>query len=367
MRIHVKSFSARHVRTVLVGCVALLLVGCETMRESEMGIRFRRIPPSVGGGIDPQVIPPGKTIFVVPGVDAIYRFTTVDQVVAWGPEADEGLVYTRSRDGNEVALAIRIQYRIMRDGAALERLLTTVARSDEEVRQLVLVTGRSFIRTHMNRLRTSEYLERASLDAAVKQVESSMRERLAPFGIEVVRVIFDRFLFERLLPNGSTDARYAERLQEINQTREDTERERARIKTVEAEKLRELNDMQARVNRMIEEAEGYRKQAEIRGTGYQGAKKNEADAIRATGEAEVKGLREQLKALDGSGGTAIVRMELAKRLAQADPRFILLQNGGNSLDLQRLDTNALLATLGVVEGAVQQTPRTTTPSKPPTP
>jgi hypothetical protein len=42
---------------------------------------------------------------------------------------------------------------------------------------------------------------------------------------------------------------------------------------------------------------------------------------------------------------------MVKQLMKNDPRFVVVgSSGGNSIDLKRLDTNQLLAQIGVVEG-----------------
>lgn len=61
------------------------------------------------------------------------------------------------------------------------------------------------------------------LDKAVTSVKTSMKSRLEMYGISVDEVILDGFQFERLMPNGSIDSSYADKLQEVQQQRENTE------------------------------------------------------------------------------------------------------------------------------------------------
>lgn len=53
------------------------------MGPSEYGLRFRKLPPALLGGVSEEVIPPGKTIFVAPGV-YFYRFDTATRRIKWG-------------------------------------------------------------------------------------------------------------------------------------------------------------------------------------------------------------------------------------------------------------------------------------------
>lgn len=339
--------------------VVLSFVGCQTMGPSEHGIRFRKLPPLLLGGVSSAVIPPGKTVMVVPGIDTIYTFNTALQDVVWG--GSEGashsqFVYTRALDGNEVALAMRVSFRISDDAAHLTRLVQEVAISNDEIRFIVSAMARAFIRSHMNALRTSQFLEKDALYAAVENVRKALADHLEPLGIIDIRVNLDRFQFERLLPDGSVDASYGDKLQEIQRLREDTEREQARIKTVEAQKQQELNEMQAKVNRIVQEATGFKEQAKLRGVSYEEAKKNEAEGILAQGKGEVQGLIEQMNALAAPGGMNMVRVEIARQLAKSKSKFVTL-GSSQGLEVQRLDTNQLLGTLGLLEAAPVERPK----------
>jgi hypothetical protein len=167
-----------------------------------------------------------------------------------------------------------------------------------------------------------------------------------------LRVNLDNFQFERVLPDGSIDTSYQDKLTEIQKLHQDTERERSRIETVKAKKLQELNVAVAKVNRQVAEAQGYKNQSTLRGDGYYQAKTNEAQGILATGQAVAAGLVEQINALSGPGGEAILRLELAKQLQQGDPKFIVMGDGavGSSVDVRKVDTNELMNQIGMLEG-----------------
>ncbi len=355
-------------RILALGLILASLSGCQNMGATEYGVRFRRMPRFLGGGVARNVVLPVQTVFVMPW-ESIYRFDTSVRDVSWGvqnaeekrlrgpsPFVEKGYVHTRALDGNEVALAVTVRYRVSTDPVKLVRLVEEVATSDEEVRDLVIAVGRADIRHYMNELRTTAFLDDKSRYEAVDKVKSSMEERLKVYGIEVLRVGLDDFRFERQLRDGSIDASYQEKLTEIQKIREDTEREKSRIETVKAKKTQEFNIGQAGVNRKVAEAEGFKKQAELRGDGYLEARSNEAKGILLQGKAEVDGLIEQINALQGPGGEAILKMELAKRLMQGDPKFITLSGkGSNGLEVTRTDVNELIRAAGVFEGLREDT------------
>src|SRR5262249_15245060 len=157
----------------------------------------------------------------------------------------------------------------------------------------------------------------------IDEVRKAISDLLEPYGIEIERVILDDFRFERLLRDGTIDDAYQEKLTEIQKTREDTSREKARIQTVEAKQHQELQTVQASVNREVAEAQGYKNQSTLKGDAYLAAKNNEAQGILALGKAEAEGLSQQVAALAGPGGKAILKLELAKQILKNDPRFIV--------------------------------------------
>ena len=308
---------------------------------------------------------PGETIIVWPW-ERVYRFDTSVQYVSWGArgsgtfEEHDDYVYTRAVDGNEVALAVTIQYHIDPEKGSLRNLVQHVGTSNERVRKLVEAVARADIRTYMNELQTKDFFNRDRRYQGIERVKSSMVERLEPMGIVIDSVILNEHRFERLLPSAAIDRSYQEKIDETQKLGQDTERELLRIETEKARKRRELNDMQARVNREVAEAEGYIEQARFRGNGYFEAKQNEAKAFRARGEKEIEALVEPIGALRGKGGRALLKLELAKALIENDAGFVLMNESesGSGLGLRKVDTNELLRQIGVVEGLG------TTPRKP---
>ena len=344
----------------------LLLSGCQKMESTEYGVLFRRLPPYFFGGIAPHVITPGEITFILPW-DSVYRFDTSIKDISWGrakqradsekPAGRADYVHTRALDGNEVALAVTIRYRISPEPANLRKLVEEVATDDQGVENLVSAVGLAYIRTHMNRLSTDKFLDEAERYSAVDSVRSSMEATLAPLGIDILRVNLDDFQFERLSRDGAIDTIYQDKLTEIQKLHQDTERERSRIETVRAKKLQELNNAVAIVNRQVAEAQGYKNQAKLRGEGYYQAKSNEAIGILATGQAEVSGIVEQVNALAGPGGEAILKMEIARQIGQSNPQFVLMGESANpgNVNVKRTDTNELLNQIGVLEGMQKQT------------
>jgi hypothetical protein len=357
--------SSHNIRAALIGvCVSLLVSGCDTglqhMGATEYGVRFRKLPPIVGGGVGgpSSVASPLETVVVLPW-ESIYRFDTSPQYLSWGRGMGEGAgqlvqaedVHTRARDGNEAALKLTVRYRISPEPRSLVKLVQEVARSNEEVRRLVISVVRSEIRTHMNKLRTAEFRDDKKRNDTVDEALASTRETLSPWGIDVEAINLKQYRFVRLLQDGSEDTSYQDRLRDIQEKEQDIEGERTRIETVRAKKKTEYSQAESTYNARVSEARGYKEQSTYQGDSHYTAKSNEAKAITAEGNAEIEGLRKQIAALSGKGGKAMLRLEVAKQLSKADPKFVAVNQGGaGALDLSKTDMNQLIQQLGVAEG-----------------
>lgn len=357
--------SKQNLRAALIVLgVSLIVSGCDTglqhMGATEYGVRFRKLPPVIGGGVGgpSSVASPLETVVVLPW-ESVYRFDTSPQYLSWGRGMGEGAgqlvqaedVHTRARDGNEAALKLTVRYRISPEPRSLVRLVQEVARSNEEVRKLVISVVRSEIRTHMNKLRTAEFRDDKKRNDTVDEALASTRETLSPWGVDVEAINLKQYRFVRLLQDGSEDTSYQDRLRDIQEKEQDIEGERTRIETVRAKKKTEYSQAESTYNARVSEAKGYKEQSTYQGDSFYTAKANEAKAITAEGNAEIEGLRKQIAALSGKGGKAMLRLEVAKQLAKADPKFVAVNQGGaGALDLSKTDMNQLIQQLGIAEG-----------------
>lgn len=347
---------------ILVFVCAACDTGIKHIGPTEVGVIFRKLPPAFGGGVSDKIVDAGQTLVVWPW-DSLYRFDTSVQYISWGEKgnvrssfsnsADSAdYVNTRALDGNEVALAVTIQYHIDTNPEKLTYMVSNVATSNSQVYKIVEAVGRADIRTHMNALRTSAFFNRDARYSAIEKVKKAMNDRLNKEGIIVDSVILDEHRFERLLPDGKIDRSYQEKIDETQKLGQDTERELLRIETVKAKKEQEYNDTQATVNREIAEAEGYLAQAKLKAEAYFQTQENLSKAILAKGDAEVEGMSQKIKALAGAGGKALLKLEIAKSLGETNSKFVLMSESGKSgtVDVRKTDTNSLINQIGLIEG-----------------
>ena len=346
--------------TFLFLYICFLFTGCDkgayTMKADQYGIKFRNLPRILGGGVSTSVLPPGELTIVLPW-ESVYTFTTSVQEVSWGPGKKNGdYVYTRSKDGNEVALSMTVLYQISSNPAQLVKLIQNVGIDDKSVESVVISVARADIRNYMSELKTAEFIDPIASAKAVDKVKEEMQKRLKKYSIEIVRVNLEQSRFERSLPDGTKDDTYQEKRDEIQTLYQETSREISRLETIEADKRAKYNQVQGEVNRIMAEASGFKEQANLRGDNYLKAKINEAQGILEKGKAEVEGVTAQINAVAGAGGRALLRLDVARILQNNNSKFVVMSDSShsNGVNVNKTDVNDFLKQVGIVESLMQE-------------
>lgn len=104
-------------------------------------------------------------------------------------------------------------------------------------------------------------------------------------------------------------------------------------------------DARGEVNKMIADVDGEYKKAKIKADAYYEQQKRIAEAIRAEGIAEAKGIQEMNKALVGEGGEALVKLRIAEALQ--DKKILLLPVSEGGMNLKTTDVNKLIEIMGI--------------------
>ena len=350
-------------KSIVILFLVLVLTSCDAgfrnMGPGEYGVKFVKLPPSMGGGINSQIIEPGEKELVWPW-EALYKIDTSFQLITWGApgmgSAESDYVETRAKDGNEVGLAMTIRYHV--DPQMVPHVVQKVSSDMSRIKELVTAVARADIRTHMNILNTRDFFSQEKRNQAVEEVRQAMNTRLKPEGIIVDAVIYKDHRFERYLGEGvEPDRSYQKQIDETQAKRQETEREEKRRAAIIQQKGKEKEIEQANYNRVVESAKGHKRQALLRGKAYLEKKKNEASQIEAAGLNEGESLKKRIGALSGPGGKALLRLEIAKALAKSKPKFVLMngsKNGGG-LEINKVDSNELLRQAGLFEGLKEAT------------
>lgn len=341
-----------------------LLSGCDmgfqTMDAGEYGVVFNKLPIFLGGGVQDSAIEPGEMEFILPWQE-LYRVDTTYQLIGWGAvgqgtnQRQPDYVETRALDGNEVGLAVTIQYHI--DPSMVTHVVQKVGTSMTKVRDLVAAAARADIRTHMNILKTRDFFSQEERQAAVDQTREAMQARLSPEGINVISVIYKDHRFERAGdPGEEPDRRYQEQIDRTQAVNQETLQEENRRAAIEQAKGREQEEMQGQVNRLVQTAMGYKRQAIKRGDAYREKKQNEAAQIETAGMNSVEAMKQRIAALDGPGGEALLRLDIARALIKRNPKFVLINSAdtkGGGVGISKIDQNKLIEQAGLFAAAYE--------------
>jgi hypothetical protein len=96
---------------------------------------------------------------------------------------------------------------------------------------------------------------------------------------------------------------------------------------------------------MVADADGQYQKAKIEADVYFEQQQLLAQAIKAEGIADAKGIQEMNTALSGSGGKAIVKLKIAESLQ--DKRIMLLPVSDGGMNLKTTNMNQLIETMGI--------------------
>ena len=347
---------------IILSLIILGLVACDSgfqkLDAGEYGVKFVKLPGFLGGGVSNKVITPGSGEFIMPWED-LYKIDTTIQSLSWGPKGLgsnpylEDSVQTRTIDGNEVLISMEIQYYI--DPLKLPYIIQYVAGEKGEIeakiKNLVSAVARADIRTFLNTLSTREVFNITKRQEALDKLKVAMNARLIPEGIIIDTVIYNSHKFERTGPDGKVlDDSYQQKLDQTQATIQETIREEKLVSAIEEQKKIEYNDALGQFNRKMQEAEGHLEQAKLKGDSYLKAKELEADRIRSVGKQEIEGLKKRIEALNGPGGEALLRIEIAQELQNAQQKFVIINSDGTgSIGVNKLDSNNLLQQMGIAE------------------
>jgi regulator of protease activity HflC (stomatin/prohibitin superfamily) len=155
-------------------------------------------------------------------------------------------------------------------------------------------------------------------------------------GIIVEKVLTNDYRFNADYTKAIEDKKVADQQVEKNRSAQHAARE---------EYKRKLEEAKGEVNKLIADADGQYLKAKIEADVYMEQQQLLAQAIKAEGIADAKGIQEMNTALSGSGGKAIVKLKIAEALQ--DKHIILLPTSEGGMNLKTTNMNQLIETLGI--------------------
>jgi len=333
-------------RTILVILALACLQGLSgcvlySTDSTEVGVRTRKLALLGSKGVEDKVYAPGSTYIFLPFINDWNTFDTKLQNLE--------MVYDRSRgdrrsqddllfktiDGNDISLDVIIAYRL--DANKAPFVLQNVAEDDRTLREKIVRTiARSKPRDIFGELTTEEFYVADKREAQSQRAKDVLQEMLGPLGIVVEKVLTKDYRFNKEYQKAIEDKKVADQQVQKNKSAQHAALE---------EYKRKLEEAKGEVNKLIADADGTYRKAKIEADVYYEKQQLLAEATKAEGVAEAKGIQEMNNALAGSGGEAFVKLRIAEALQGKQILLLPVSEGG--MNLKTTDINQLINTMGI--------------------
>lgn len=326
------------------------LTGCffYSTDSTEVGVRTKKFTLWSAKGVEDKVYAPGSTYIFMPFINDWHTFDTKLQNLEMVFERGRG--DRRSRDdllfktidGNDISLDVIIAYRINADKAPY--ILQHVADNNHTLRDKIVRTiARSKPRDIFGELTTEEFYVADKRELQSQRAKEVLQEMLGPLGIIVEKVLTKDYRFNPEYQKAIEDKKVADQQVQKNRSAQHAALE---------EYKRKLEEAKGEVNKMVADADGTYRKAKIEADVYYEKQKLLAEAIKAEGVAEAKGIQEMNTALAGAGGEAFVKLRIAEAMQGKQIMLLPVSEGG--MNLKTTDINQLINTMGVKAMAGQK-------------
>ncbi|WP_309395800.1 SPFH domain-containing protein [Cerasicoccus maritimus] len=309
----------------MVAIALLFTVRVDKVGGTEIGVKVNNLT----GGI--TVIPESGTYIYNGFLNSFFLLDTTVQRLEMTADATRGARDTRDDlriktiDGSDVFLDLTINYQIRRD--KIEEVVETSGLGDAYKVKWVRDYARSVSRTVFGEMTTEQFYDASVRNEKALKTEQEMNELLKPFGLEVTRVIAEKFRFhseyeEKIRSKKLADQEVEEQMSKANaakqnqifRTVEATKKKDVLIATFEGQMRQLIVQAEAEANKAIKGAEAYAIETERGADAKFYTQEQNAKAILAQGKAQAQATEVMANALEGEGGRNLVKMAYAERL-----------------------------------------------------
>ncbi|MBU4318951.1 MAG: prohibitin family protein [Proteobacteria bacterium] len=309
--------------------------------ETEVGVRTKKFSIFSKKGVENKAYPPGSTYIFLPFVNDWNTYDIKLQNLEMVFEPGRGDRRTHDEllfktiDGNDISLDVIIAYRI--DAEKAPFILQNVAEDNIMLRDKIVRTiARSKPRDIFGELTTEEFYVAEKRELQSQKAKEILQDILGPMGIVVEKVLTKDYRF---------NAEYQKAIEDKKVADQQVQKNRSAQHAALEEYKRKLEEAKGEVNKLVADADGVYRKAKIEADVYYEKQQLLAEAIRAEGIAEAKGIQEMNNALAGSGGEAFVKLSIAEALQ--GKRIILLPVSEGGMNLKTTDMNQLINTMGI--------------------
>ena len=327
-------------RLIPLAALALLGTGCTASTDTtEVGVRTVLFSPVGGAGVQEDVYPQGGVYFFPRFLSEWHTFDVAIQNISMMKSAGEGSrvgddsLHFKTIDGNDIHVDVTISWTIDANKAPYVAQFVGQDRSQVE-EKLVRPVARTVVRDVLNKLTSEEYYQANRRFYMANMARDRLNAVLEQEGIRIDQVLLGEHTFNETYEQMIRDKKVAD--QEAEKLVSETD-------AVIEERKRDMEMAKGEVSRAIEEAKGYAQQRRIEADAIFYERTKEAEAIRVEKRAKADALIEQARAVSGSGGRNMVKLEVAKHLKG---KRIIFVPAGSGMDFRSMDMNKFLQTYG---------------------
>lgn len=271
------------------------------------------------------------TYFYIPFISSFYSFDRSQQKLEFH---DKSALRLKTSDGNDISIDAAVIYAI--DATNVSKLIQEVGPDVDYKTELIEPTAQSVIRTVIGELSTEDMYNSGLRSEKASRAMLIMNEKFSSMGVQVVQVLIRKFKFSetyeaKIIEKKNYDQDYEKYKSQVEAQKENTERKR--------------NAGIAEATKLLAEAEGKFNMAKIESDAYLARKSEEANGIIAQKQAEAKGILELAKAMEGAGGSMIVKQRVADALN--GKRIIMIPSDGKAI--ATIDLNRYMASKFVTD------------------
>lgn len=333
-------------RKLILIFIALLLLtsqGCifYTTGETEVGVRTKKITLFGTKGVEEKIYAPGSTYIFLPLINDWHTFDIKLQNMEMTIKKGRGDRRTRDDllfktiDGNDISLDVIIVYRI--DPNLAFKIVQNVAINNVELREKIVRTiGRSKPRDIFGELKTEEFYVAEKREAQAQKAKDILQEIFAPMGIIIEKVLTKDYRFNPAYQKAIEDKKIADQKMEKNRSAQHAALE---------EYKRKIEEAKGEVNKMVADIDGEYLKAKIEVDAYYEKQKLLAEAIKAEGIAQARGIREMNQAMASAGGEALIKLQIADALQ--GKKIVLLPVSEGGMNLKTTNINDIIKIMGI--------------------
>lgn len=294
---------------------------------SEIGIKINDISGDI------EVVAESGTVIYNGLISSFYLMDTADQRLEMTADTQRGDrrqqddLRIKTIDGSDVYVDLTINYGVTRD--KVDTVALTSGLGDAYKLKWVRDYSRSICRTVFGEMTTEEFYDASIREEKANKAKDELNSMLNPFGIEVRKVIPEKFRFhqeyeEKIKAKKLADQEVEEQISKANAAQQDqifrtveaTKKKEVFLATIDGQMQQLIVQAKANADKIVKEAEAYAVETMKGADAKFYEMEQNAEAITATKSAEAEALEKLASAMAGEGGRNIVKLEYAQRLKQ---------------------------------------------------